>query len=73
MTCSKEGKISEAPEKQKNVAFPVRKKERKKLMKKKIKIMVIHKDSLRIIKQLLKRIISFCKELRGSNCIFKIA
>lgn len=72
MTCSKEGKISEAPEKQKNVAFPVRKKE--KLIKKKIKIMVIDKDSLRIINiQLLKRIISFCKELRGSNCIFKIA
>lgn len=71
MTCSKEGKISEAPEKQKNVAFPVREKE--KLIKKKIKIMVIDQDSLRIIKQLLKRIISFQKELRGSNCIFKIA
>lgn len=72
MTCSKEGKISEAPEKQKNVAFPVREKE--KLIKKKIKIMVIDKDSLRIINiQLLKRIISFCKKLRGSNCIFKIA
>lgn len=49
MTCSKEGKISEAPEKQKNVAFPVREKE--KLIKKKIKIMVIDKDSLRIIKK----------------------
>lgn len=71
MTCSKEGKISEAPEKQKNVALPVREKE--KLIKKKIKIMVIDQDSLRIIKQLLKRTISFRKELRGSNCIFKIA
>lgn len=49
MTCSKEGKISEAPEKQKNVAFPVRKKE--KLIKKKIKIMVIDQDSLCIIKK----------------------
>lgn len=53
MTCSKEGKISEAPEKQKNVAFPVRKKE--KLIKKKIKIMVM----IKILYASLKRIISF--------------